>query len=192
MRSPGQGRLKPAPTCKASSRYNPLVSLYDVSVTTMDGSRQSMGAYRGKTLLIVNVASRCGHTPQYAGLEALYRKYELRDFCVLGFPCNQFGGQEPGSSEEIAKFCLTEYDVTFPIFAKIDVNGTAAHPLFTLLKTARPGIFGITRIMWNFTKFLVSAQGEVLQRYGSSTRPSRIDPDIEAQLVKAQLAPLSA
>jgi glutathione peroxidase len=164
-----------------------VVSLYDIPVTTIDGTGQSMAEYRGKTLLIVNVASRCGYTPQYAGLEALYRKFQTRDFLVLGFPCNQFAGQEPGSSEQIVSFCSTRYDVTFPLFVKIDVNGAGAHPLYTLLKTARPGLLGITRIRWNFTKFLVSAGGEVLRRYGSSTLPSRIEPDIEAQV-----APVSA
>ncbi len=143
-----------------------------------------MADYRGKTLLIVNVASACGYTPQYAGLEALYRKYKDRGFVVLGFPCNQFGAQEPGSADEIATFCGTRYDVTFPLFAKIDVNGANAHPLFEHLKNERPGALGTKGIKWNFTKFLVNGRGEVVQRYGSSTTPEQIDADVAA-LVEA-------
>ena len=144
-----------------------------------------MADYRGKTLLIVNVASACGYTPQYAGLEALYRKYKDRGFVVLGFPCNQFGAQEPGSADEIATFCSTQYDVTFPLFAKIDVNGANAHPLFEHLKTERPGALGTKAIKWNFTKFLVNARGEVVERYGSSTTPEQIDADVAKALDSA-------
>jgi glutathione peroxidase len=141
-----------------------------------------MADYRGKTLLIVNVASQCGFTPQYAGLEALYRKYHARGFEVLGFPSNQFGGQEPGSAEEIATFCSTKYDVTFPLFAKIDVNGAKAHPLYEYLKSEAPGALGTKAIKWNFTKFLVNSRGEVVERYGSSTTPEQIDKDVAKAL----------
>ena len=160
-------------------------SIYDIQVTTLGGAPQSMADYKGKALLIVNVASACGYTPQYAGLEALYRKYRDRGFVVLGFPCNQFGGQEPGSAEDIATFCSTKYDVTFPLFAKIDVNGEHAHPLFELLKGAKPGVLGTQAIKWNFTKFLVSPTGEVVERYGSSTTPEQSDADVARQLAAA-------
>jgi glutathione peroxidase len=156
--------------------------LYDIDVTTLDGARQSMAAYRGKTLLVVNVASACGFTPQYAGLEALYRKYRDAGLVVLGFPCNQFGGQEPGTAEEIARFCRTQYDVTFPLFAKVEVNGRAAHPLFEHLKAARPGALGTKAIKWNFTKFLVNARGEVVERYSPATTPEQLDAEIAKQL----------
>jgi len=157
-------------------------TVYDFDVTTLAGASQKLSAYRGKTLLIVNVASACGFTPQYAGLEALYRKYHNRGFEVLGFPCNQFGAQEPGSAEEIATFCSTTYDVTFPLFAKIDVNGAKAHPLFEHLKAEAPGALGTKAIKWNFTKFLVNARGEVVERYGSSTTPAQIDADVAKAL----------
>jgi glutathione peroxidase len=159
-----------------------MASVYDFDVTTLDGQPRRMAAYRGKTLLIVNVASACGYTPQYAGLETLYRKYHDRGFEVLGFPCNQFGGQEPGTAEEIATFCSTKYDVTFPMFAKVDVNGAKAHPLFEHLKAEKPGALGSKAIKWNFTKFLVNARGEVVQRYGSSTTPAAIDADVAEAL----------
>ena len=155
-----------------------MASVYDFDVTTLDGQPRRMADYRGKTLLIVNVASACGYTPQYTGLEALYRKYHERGFEVLGFPCNQFGGQEPGTADEIATFCSTTYDVTFPMFAKVDVNGAKAHPLFEHLKAEKPGALGSKAIKWNFTKFLVNARGEVVERYGSSTTPQQIDADV--------------
>lgn len=155
--------------------------LYDITVTTIDGVEQSMADFRGKTLLIVNVASRCGYTPQYAGLEALYRKYRDRGFVVLGFPCNQFGSQEPGSEDEIKAFCSTKFGVTFPLFAKVDVNGPTAHPLFVLLKREAPGFLG-TAIRWNFAKFLVGPEGDVLRRYASTTSPTAIESDVEALL----------
>jgi glutathione peroxidase len=163
-----------------------MASVYDFDVTTLDGQPRPMADYRGKTLLIVNVASACGYTPQYAGLETLYRKYHDRGFEVLGFPCNQFGGQEPGTADEIATFCSTTYDVTFPMFAKVDVNGAKAHPLFEHLKAEKPGALGSKAIKWNFTKFLVNARGEVVERYGSSTAPAAIDADV-ARLVAAGL-----
>jgi glutathione peroxidase len=155
-------------------------SIYDFDVQTLRGEPQSMSQYRGKTLLVVNVASACGFTPQYEGLEALYRKYRDKGLLVLGFPCNQFGGQEPGSPYEIAAFCRSKYDVTFPLFAKIDVNGPQAHPLFEHLKAAQRGALGTKSIKWNFTKFLINARGEVVGRYGSSTTPQQIEDDVAA------------
>ena len=160
-------------------------SVYDFDVTALDGTPRRMADYRGKTLLIVNVASACGYTPQYTGLEALQRKYHDRGFEVLGFPCNQFGGQEPGSAAEIASFCSTKFDVSFPLFAKVDVNGAHAHPLFEHLKAEKPGALGTKAIKWNFTKFLVNARGEVVERYGSSTTPEQIDADIAKALDSA-------
>ena len=157
-------------------------SVYDFDVTTLDGQPRRLSDYRGKTLLIVNVASACGFTPQYTGLEALYRKYRARGFEVLGFPCNQFGGQEPGSAEEIATFCSTKYDVTFPLFAKIDVNGAKAHPLFEHLKAEAPGALGTEAIKWNFTKFLVDRKGKVVERYAPKVEPEAIADDIEKLL----------
>ena len=151
------------------------MSLYDISVKTINGGSQSLAAYRGKTLLIVNVASRCGFTPQYTGLEALYRRYKDQGLVVLGFPCNQFRHQEPGTEAEIQQFCATTYDVTFPLFAKIDVNGPATHPLYELLKSARPGVLGTEGIKWNFTKFLVNGRGEVVARYAPSDTPEKIE-----------------
>jgi glutathione peroxidase len=162
-----------------------MASVYDFDVTTLDGQPRRMADYRGKTLLIVNVASACGYTPQYAGLETLYRKYHDRGFEVLGFPCNQFGGQEPGTADEIATFCSTKYDVTFPMFAKVDVNGAKAHPLFEHLKAEKPGALGSKAIKWNFTKFLVNARGEVVERYGSSTTPAAIDADVAGMLAES-------
>ena len=158
------------------------MGLYDIDVRAIDGSTQSLGRYRGKTLLIVNVASHCGFTPQYAGLEALYRKYKDQDFVVLGFPCNQFGGQEPGSDDEILDFCTSTYAVTFPLFARIDVKGRAAHPLYRLLTSARRGLFWTRGIKWNFTKFLVSASGEVERRYAPSEAPEAIERDVIASV----------
>ena len=155
-----------------------MATVHDFEVATLAGAPQPLADYRGKTLLIVNVASACGYTPQYTGLEALYRKYKDRGLVVLGFPCNQFGGQEPGSADEIATFCSTRYDVTFPLLAKVDVNGANAHPLFEHLKSERPGALGTKGIKWNFTKFLVNGNGEVVERYGSSTTPEQIDADV--------------
>jgi len=163
-----------------------MANVYDFEVATLRGMNQPLADYRGKTLLIVNVASACGYTPQYAGLEALYRKYQDRGFVVLGFPCNQFGAQEPGSADDIATFCSSRYDVTFPLFAKIDVNGAHAHPLFEHLKQERPGALGTKGIKWNFTKFLVDGLGEVVERYGSSTTPEQIDKDVAALLASDQ------
>ena len=162
--------------------------LHDFTVVSPDGTPCSLEQYRGAVLLIVNVASQCGYTRQYAGLEELYRKYRDRGFSVLTFPCNQFGQQEPGSATEIAKFCSDNYQISFPLFAKVDVNGDNASPLWTYLKLKQPGVLGTTAIKWNFTKFLVSRSGDVVKRYGSQTTPEEIDVDILAQLV-APLTP---
>lgn len=153
-------------------------SLYDIVATTIDGSRCAIGAYRGKVLLIVNVASRCVHTPQYAGLEALYRKHKEQGLVVLGFPCDQFRHQEPGTENEISRFCSTMFDVTFPMFAKIKVNGPDTHPLYKLLKQKKRGLLGTRAIKWNFTKFLVATDGKVLRRYGPMRLPDRIEEDV--------------
>jgi len=161
------------------------MQMHEYVVERLDKTPASMRDYLGSVLLIVNVASRCGYTPQYAGLEALHQKYKDRGFAVLGFPCNQFGGQEPGGPEEIADFCRRTYDVTFPMFAKVDVNGPQAHPLFSWLKASQPGVLGTEAIKWNFTKFLVNHGGEVLKRYGSSTVPDEIDADVAAAIAAA-------
>jgi glutathione peroxidase len=158
------------------------MSLYDISARDITGTETSLADFRGRVLLVVNVASRCGFTPQYAGLEALYRKYHERGFEVLGFPCNQFGSQEPGSEADIQAFCSTNFGVTFPLFAKVDVNGAGAHPLYRLLKRERPGILGTEAIKWNFTKFLVNRQGEVVTRYAPNDRPEDLDAAVAALL----------
>ena len=155
-----------------------MQSLYDFEVTTIDGQKERLDAYRGRVLVIVNVASRCGFTPQYAGLEELYRKYREQGLTILGFPCDQFGRQEPGTDEEIEQFCAREYGVTFPLFSKIKVNGPDAHPLFRYLKAQKKGLFGSEAIKWNFTKFLVGPDGAVLRRYGSSDTPEVIEKDL--------------
>ena len=156
--------------------------IYELSAERLEGGVQSLGDYAGKVLLIVNTASNCGFTPQYKGLEDLYMRYRQRDFEVLGFPCNQFGAQEPGEADEIASFCQKNYGVAFPMFAKIEVNGAHAHPLYQHLKKAAPGLLGSEGIKWNFTKFLVNRQGEVIERYASATAPESIAKDIEALL----------
>ena len=153
-------------------------SLHDIPVTTIDGEETTLAAYRGRVLLVVNVASGCGLTPQYAGLEALWRAHRDEGLVVLGFPCDQFGGQEPGSEAEIAEFCSLTYDVTFPLFAKVAVNGPDAHPLFRHLKAAQPGLLGSKAIKWNFTKFLVGRDGTVLARYAPTDTPERIAADL--------------
>jgi len=159
-----------------------MTSLYELSAKTIDGKAQSLGAYRGKALLIVNVASKCGFTPQYAGLEALHRKLGPKGLAVLGFPCDQFGHQEPGDEAEIKKFCTLNYDVSFPMFAKIDVNGPNTHPVYQALKQAAPGVLGTEAIKWNFTKFLVDRQGQVVRRYAPTDKPERIEKDVAALL----------
>ena len=148
---------------------------YDFTATDIDGRARSLSEFAGKALLIVNVASKCGFTPQYKGLEALWRKRRDEGFVVLGFPCDQFGHQEPGDEAEIKQFCSLTYDVTFPLFAKIDVNGAGAHPLFVWLKGEKSGVLGTERIKWNFTKFLVDRAGRVLKRYGPADSPEKID-----------------
>jgi len=158
------------------------MSLYDIEVRTIDGAVEKLNRYRGQVLLVVNVASECGYTPQYTGLEALYRQLRERGFSVLGFPCNQFGKQEPGGEAEIKAFCTDRYDVTFPLFAKIEVNGAGAHPLYQYLKTQKPGLLGSEAIKWNFTKFLVDREGNVVKRFAPSDTPEKIAPDIEALL----------
>ena len=154
------------------------MSIYDFEVTTIDGRPQRLEAYRGQVMLIVNVASRCGYTSQYRGLEALYRQHREQGFAVLGFPCDQFGHQEPGTEEEIQQFCSLSYDVTFPMFSKIKVNGGDAHPLYKFLKEEKPGIFGLESIKWNFAKFLVDRAGTVVKRYGSRDTPEEIEKDL--------------
>jgi len=158
------------------------MNFYDIDLVTIDGKPQKMDVYRSKTLLIVNVASRCGFTPQYAGLQALYDKFRDRGVVVLGFPCNQFGSQEPGGEAEIEQFCSKNYGVTFPMYEKIDVNGANAHPLYQYLKSEKPGILGTEAIKWNFTKFLVDADGRVLKRYAPSDKPETIEADLAAKL----------
>jgi glutathione peroxidase len=159
-----------------------MASIYDYSAETLDGQTVPLDAYRGKVLLIVNTASQCGFTPQYEGLEKLYLTYGPRGFSVLGFPCNQFGHQEPGSAEEIARFCSLHYDVSFPMFAKIDVNGEHAHPLFRFLKAAKKGIFGTETIKWNFTKFLIDRGGQVTSRFAPKTKPAQLAQPVERLL----------
>lgn len=159
-----------------------MSALYDISINTIAGKTQSLADYRGKVLLIVNVASRCGFTPQYTGLESLWKTYGKRGLVVMGFPCNQFGAQEPGDEAEIAQFCSLTYDVTFPMFAKLDVNGSDTHPLYEHLKSAAPGLLGIEMVKWNFTKFLVNRDGKVVSRYAPNTAPEELAGDIEKLL----------
>jgi glutathione peroxidase len=159
-----------------------VAALHDIGVTRIDGTAGTMGAYRGRTLLVVNVASECGYTPQYAGLEALYREFKDRGLVVLGFPCDDFGRQEPGTSTQIQDFCTATFDVTFPLFEKIAIRGANGHPLFKWLASEQPGVLGIEAIKWNFTKFLVNDKGEVVKRYGSIDTPEQIRKDVAALL----------
>jgi glutathione peroxidase len=159
-----------------------MSSVYDFTANTIDGQSTKLDAYKGKTLLIVNVASKCGFTPQYTGLEALHRKYHERGFEVLGFPCDQFGHQEPGDEAEIRNFCSLTYEVTFPMFSKIKVNGSDAHPLYRFLKESLPGLLGSEAIKWNFTKFLIGRNGEPLKRYAPTDKPEGLGADVEAAL----------
>jgi glutathione peroxidase len=158
------------------------MNVTDFEVKAPGGGTAALAGHAGKVLLIVNVASKCGFTPQYAGLEALHRRFADKGFAVLGFPCNQFAGQEPGDAQEIATFCTTTYDVTFPVFAKIDVNGPGADPLYAHLKAAAPGMLGTRSIKWNFTKFLIDRSGKVVRRYAPTIKPDDIARDIEALL----------
>ena len=159
-----------------------MASIYDFSAKTIDGKQQQLDAYRGKTLLVVNVASKCGFTPQYEGLEALYRKFSGQGLVVLGFPCDQFGHQEPGDEAEIRNFCSLNYDVSFPMFAKIDVNGSDTHPLYKYLKHEAKGLLGSEAIKWNFTKFLIGKNGEVVKRYAPTDTPQGIEKEVAAAL----------
>jgi len=156
-----------------------MPSIYDITVKDIHGEDVSLDRYRGKVMLIVNTASKCGFTPQYEGLEALYKKHHAKGLEVLGFPCNQFGAQEPGTESEIASFCELNYGVTFPMFAKVDVNGDDAAPLWQWLKTQKPGLLGSEGIKWNFTKFLVDRQGKVVARYAPTDKPESIAADVE-------------
>lgn len=158
-----------------------MATLHDFSATTITGEPQPMSAYQGKVVLVVNVASQCGFTGQYAGLEQLHAQYAGRGLVVLGFPCNQFGGQEPGTEEEIQEFCSTSFQVSFPMFAKVDVNGDDAHPIYAWLRDEKAGMLG-DKIKWNFTKFLIDPSGRVVKRYGSATQPEKIATDIQALL----------
>lgn len=159
-----------------------MPSVYDFSLNDIHGKPQSLAKYKDKVLLIVNTASECGFTPQYKGLEALYKKLHGRGLEVLGFPCNQFGGQEPGAEKQIESFCEVNYGVTFPLFAKVDVNGKNATPLYEHLKKAKPGVLGSEAIKWNFTKFLVDRKGNVVERYAPKVEPEAIAGDIEKLL----------
>lgn len=158
------------------------MDIYDYGVKTIDGQHKLLGDYKGKVLLIVNTASKCGFTPQYQGLEALYQKYKDRGLVVLAFPCNQFGHQEPGNEHEIQEFCSSSYAISFPLFAKIEVNGANAHPLYQYLKNEKPGVLGSRGIKWNFTKFLVDKTGKVVKRYASTDKPEALVEDIERLL----------
>ena len=158
-----------------------MPGVYDFSATSLDGEDIALKRYEGQVLLIVNTASKCGFTPQYEGLEQLYRELSPRGFAVLGFPCNQFGAQEPGDAKQIAEFCETKYEVSFPMFAKVDVNGSGAHPLYKFLKGAKSGLLG-SSIKWNFTKFLVDRAGKVIARHAPTAAPQGLKKDIEALL----------
>ena len=159
-----------------------MTTAYDFTADTLEGAPKALADYTGQVLLIVNVASKCGFTPQYAGLEALQRKYHDCGFEVLGFPCNQFGAQEPGEAAEIASFCALTYEVSFPMFAKLEVNGAGAHPLYDFLKREKRGLLGTEAIKWNFTKFLVGRDGEVARRFAPNATPQSLEDEIEALL----------
>jgi glutathione peroxidase len=163
------------------------MTAYDFSARDIDGRDRALADFKGRALLVVNVASKCGFTPQYAGLEALWRKYGERGLTVLGFPCDQFGHQEPGDERAIKEFCSLTYDVTFPMFAKIDVNGAATHPFYQWLKHEQSGVLGTEAVKWNFTKFLVDAQGHVVKRYAPTVKPEALDADVEALLAGTPL-----
>ena len=158
--------------------------LYDIDVRTIEGKDMKLAEYRGQVLLVVNTASKCGFTPQYDALEKLHEAHAAEGFAVLGFPCNQFGGQEPGSSEEIQEFCKLRFGVTFPMHERIDVNGTSAHPLYDHLKGEAPGLLGSRNVKWNFTKFLVGRDGRVIERFASTTKPQQLESKIAAELAK--------
>jgi len=159
-----------------------MSTAYDFSAKTIDGEEQSLGDYKGKAMLVVNVASKCGFTPQYTGLEKLYKKYGKDGLVVLGFPCDQFGHQEPGDEEEIKNFCSLSYDVSFPMYAKVEVNGAKAHPFWQWLKKEKGGLLGMDGIKWNFTKFLIDKHGKVIKRYAPTDTPEKIEKDLAAVL----------
>ena len=159
-----------------------MTTAYDFKARTIDGTEQPLSDFRGKALLVVNVASKCGFTPQYTGLEALYRKFKDKGIEVLGFPCDQFGHQEPGNEEEIKNFCSLNYDVSFPLYAKVDVNGANAHPLYKWMKEEKSGFLGTEGIKWNFTKFLIDRHGNVVKRYAPTDTPEKIEKDLAAVL----------
>ena len=159
-----------------------MTTVYEFSAKTIDGKSRKLGDYKGKVLLVVNTASQCGFTPQYKGLETLYKQFKDRGFAVLGFPSNQFGQQEPGNDTEIAEFCEMNFGVTFPLFSKVDVNGDGAHPLFKYLTSAKPGMLGSEGIKWNFTKFLIDRQGNVVKRYAPTDTPEKIEKDLAGVL----------
>jgi glutathione peroxidase len=158
------------------------MSIHDIDVQTLDGKAGTLAPFRNQVLLIVNVASQCGFTPQYQGLEELYQRFRERGFAVLGFPCNQFGKQEPGTADEIRHFCSTSYHISFPMYAKIDVNGAGTHPLYQQLKSAQPGLLGTEAIKWNFSKFLVDRSGQVVKRFAPTDKPASLASAIEALL----------
>ena len=168
-------------TSESARRLDGMTTIHEFSATSIDGIERQLVDYKGKVVLVVNTASQCGFTGQYKGLEELYRTYADRGLVVLGFPCDQFGHQEPGDEEEIATFCERNFGVTFPLFSKIDVNGPDAHPLYQWLRSEKSGLIG-DKIRWNFTKFLVDTEGKVVERYGSKTTPAQIADDIEALL----------
>jgi len=159
-----------------------MADVYDFKATSLDGREVPLRSYRGKVLLIVNTASKCGFTPQYQGLEELYERFRDRGLVVLGFPCNQFGAQEPGDAAEIGAFCEKNYGVSFPMFDKVEVNGPGAHPLYRWLKQSAPGLLGSEAIKWNFTKFLIDRSGKVKDRYAPATKPEALAEDIETLL----------
>ena len=159
-----------------------MTTAYDFSAKTLDGDDQSLAAYKGKAMLVVNTASKCGFTPQYTGLEKLWEQYQDKGLVVLGFPCDQFGSQEPGDADEIRNFCSLNYDVKFPLYEKVEVNGASAHPLWKWLKKEKPGLLGMEAIKWNFTKFLIDRNGRVVKRYAPTDTPEKIEKDLASVL----------
>jgi glutathione peroxidase len=161
-----------------------MTTLHDFTADTLEGQPRSLADFRGQVVLVVNVASKCGFTPQYTGLEALWKEYGPKGLVVVGFPCNQFGAQEPGSAEDIRQFCSLTYPVSFPLFAKVEVNGPNAHPVYDFLKAGAPGVLGTEAVKWNFTKFLVAKDGRVVERYAPTTTPAALKADIDKLLAE--------